>query len=98
MTKAVSDDEAIALRKDATTQEPSLPQHAGRAFAQLETVMSAALARTHDSSPVTAQPGRRGKRRGGTIRVRAQARPEIDYERLARALLESAMYEIGSTP
>ncbi|WP_156458791.1 hypothetical protein [Microbacterium sp. Leaf179] len=94
MSKDLSDDEAIALRKDATAQEPSLPQQAGRAFSQLETVMTAALARRQDPPVVVSRSGTRGKRRGGTIRVRALARPEIDYERIARALLEHAMDEM----
>lgn len=94
MSKDLSDDEAIALRRDATAQEPSLPQQAGRAFAQLKRVMSDALAREREPTPLAMQTGRRGKRRAGTVRVHALARPEIDYERLARALLEHAMDEI----
>lgn len=94
MSKDLSDDQAIALRKDATAQEPSLSQQAGRAFAQLETVMSAALARNQSPPADAIRTGTRGKHRVGTIRVRALARPEIDYERLARALVEHAMYEI----
>lgn len=42
MSEDLNDDEALARRNVATAQEPSLPQQAGRAFAQLQKVMQEA--------------------------------------------------------
>lgn len=97
MSEDLSDDEALVRRKVATAREPSLPQQAGRAFAQLEKVMQGASSHSRAFSPAVSQPGRRGRRREVTVRVSALARPEIDYERLARALLEYAINETEKT-
>lgn len=91
MSKDLYDDQALAHRKEATKKEPSLPQQAGRAFAQLEAVMREADLRSQSPSPVAIPPGRRGKRRAMTIRVRALVRPEIDYKLIAEALLRQAI-------
>lgn len=87
MSKDLDDEDAVTHRKEATKKEPSLPQQAGRAFTQLEAVMREADLRSQNPSPVIIAPGRRGKRRAMTIRVRALVRPEIDYKLLAEALL-----------
>lgn len=92
MSEDLYDDDALAHRHEAKRREPSLPQQAGRAFAQLERIMRQAHIADRGTPSVPAAT-ERGRRRRKSVKVYVLARPEVDYMRLARALLEHARDE-----
>lgn len=75
-TKELTRDELLAYRKRITRSDPSLPQRAGRAF---QAILHPELQPQPPSSP----PDKKGR----VITIRPLARPEIDAEKLAFALL-----------
>jgi hypothetical protein len=77
-----SDDQMIKHRVKVTDQDAGLPQRASRDYLEIEEVLK--HAREHPA-PVARIPA--GERK---IRVTAIARPEIDAEKLAQALLDLA--------
>lgn len=79
--KDLDDKQLREHRKAVTKTQPSLPHCAGRALRDLDLIMEG------KKQPVLlkAPDGR-----GGQIRVRPLMRPEIDYDKLARALMQTA--------
>ena len=75
-TKELTREELLAYRRRITRSDPSLPQRAGRAF-------QAILHPELQPSPPSSPPDEKGR----VITVRPLARPEIDVEKLAFALL-----------
>ena len=88
----LTDHEALAHRRRAGHESPSLPQRAGKIYALL--LRKIAREEERRRHPLPAAPIRRvGHKRIYNIRVRGLARPTPDYDKLARALLEHARNE-----
>jgi hypothetical protein len=83
-TKDLSDREALERRRAVTAKLPSLPQEAGKAWACFEAAR-AAPAPVHVAVPYGR---RRGKNQDFEVRVSAVLRPDVDFKRLARVLLD----------
>lgn len=88
----LTDHEALAHRRRAGHESPSLPQRAGKIYALL--LREIATWEAQKAQPQTHPPVQRvGRKRIYNIRVRGLARPKPDYDKLARALLEHARNE-----
>lgn len=86
--KKLSDDEALVHRRDATIKQPSLPQRAGKAFKKLNVFMNQPP-RIPVPTPVRADGHRRKiPNSKSVISVTSVVNPDVDYERLAKALLQ----------
>jgi len=90
LTVRMTNDEALEHRAAMTKAFPSLPVQAGRAYAALKSDQQNApnqMVRGHLTRQTDAFTSGKSTR---SIRVLAIARPEIEYRRLARALLALA--------
>ncbi len=85
-SKDLSFDELVAHRRTIVKERPTLPARAGKAGRRLVDIATG----KHSPKPSrsTAAASRQGK--GRQVYVRGVVRPEIDVEKLARALLEIA--------
>ena len=75
----------LAHRATVTAARPSLPHQAGRALSKLRNPPDALPVHRQSGGQIRAVTSGRGRQRN--ITVRAVLRPEIDYPKLARALL-----------
>jgi hypothetical protein len=80
---SLTDDELLGYRAKITSEQASLPQRAGRAFAQLDR----AFAEFQANLPVPVSSKSVGKRR---VVVHAVVRPSIDTDAMVRALTQLA--------
>lgn len=81
-TKTFTDEQAIAHRAAITTQYPSLPQSAGRAYARALVY----LGKRSAPQPIVKRPARRVTVKADDISVCTVMRPEPDVPKLIRAL------------
>jgi hypothetical protein len=77
LSKICTDEELLAYRKLVTKKDPGLSQRAGKAFL--------AILRPDQSK---LKPVLTGQPKSKNITIRALAKPEVDVEMLAKALLE----------
>lgn len=86
-TDDFTDEQTLAHRAAVTSQYPSLPQSAGRAYANALTYLGTAPPPL-SSPPSAAKPPEARHRpvRGGRIIVKTVRRPEIDVHKLIRIL------------
>ncbi|TWE12605.1 hypothetical protein BKA23_1420 [Rudaeicoccus suwonensis] len=98
--KDLDDEALLARRQEITKLEPSLPQRAGRAIANLDQIERIAAYRQNRAEELARNPpqprpkGQRVTRPKGSeynITVRGVMRPEIDIQRLACAIVHMAM-------
>jgi hypothetical protein len=83
-----SDEELLRYRQLVTGRQPSLPQCAGRAVVKLRRVLAGERVYR---PPALVSAGGKG-RRPHRITVRRVVRPKPDTDRLARALIDLAVY------
>ena len=97
-SKNLTDEELLAHREHITKERPSLPQQAGRALSKFQAwAAQLGLARVRRAKAPIAMGGRRGgKRRDRHLTVKAVVRPEIDLDKLARALLAVAKDQVAA--
>ena len=81
-SKKLSDQEALEHRHIVTSSQPSLPQRAGKAFAHFISALTAP-----QPKPVVT-PYRRRRRGPYQVRVASIVRPDVDFDKLARVLLD----------
>jgi hypothetical protein len=81
-TKDLTDEQAIAHRREASKRDPSLPQRAGRAFARASEYLGKYPELQPSASFVKTQTGPRGE-----IIVHSVLRPELDVSKLVLALM-----------
>lgn len=96
-TKDLTDQQLLGHRRWISRRDPSLPQRAGKAYLFLVRSYLIAKRRSRGDLAKFNQALRKNSRartvtpdtqnRAGTIEVTAQFRVEIDYEKLAKALL-----------
>ncbi len=91
----LTDDQAIAFRKQATIERPYLPSRAGKSYAR-------ALPFLDNPSPTvpTDMPKHTGRHAlrppGSVVTVKSLARPEVDTKRLARLLIQLAKADLDN--
>lgn len=96
----LTDHEALAHRRHAGHETPSLPQRAGKAYTNRLKVLAINIAQTELAwqrkrrAPVRKKYQRDER---GEVRVRATMRPQPNYDLLAKALLEHARDETEKT-
>ncbi|WZH35538.1 MAG: hypothetical protein PIR02_12215 [Microbacterium enclense] len=83
----LTDDEAIMYRQAVTAKWPSLPHRAGKAYAEFTKVI--AQLEAAPQRPKRAL-GRRRTNKSYVIRTDALVRRDVDFDKLARALLAIA--------
>ncbi|WP_314456177.1 hypothetical protein [uncultured Microbacterium sp.] len=86
----VTDDQAVAYRQAVTAKWPSLPQRAGKAYAEFTRVIAQL-----EAAPPRAKriPGRRRTNKSYVIRTEGLIRPDVDFDKLAHVLLAIARDE-----
>ena len=83
----LTDDQAITYRQAVTAKWPSLPHRAGKAYAEFTKV----IARLEAAPPQQKRPpGRRRTNKSYAIRTEGLVRPDVDFDKLARVLLDIA--------
>lgn len=82
----MSDHEALQYRFKITSAEPSLPSKAGKAFVRFSTALTT-------PRPVAFRKVK-GVKRDYHVRVEGLVRPDIDFDKLARALLAFAKEKV----
>ncbi|KIC60026.1 hypothetical protein [Microbacterium hominis] len=88
-TMDLTDDQAIAYRQTVTAKWPNLPQ--GAAYAQFTRVITRLEA---EPPRLKTSPKSKHKRTPYIVRVEALARPDVNFDKLARALLASAKHKV----
>ncbi len=88
--KDVSDDELIAHRHAITQKRPELPEEADHAYQRLSILMDRPKPVPQPTVSFSGKKTKRPKKSERVISVRALVRPEIDMQKLARALIEFA--------
>jgi hypothetical protein len=86
----LTNDQAITYRQAVTAKWPSLPQRAGKAYAEFTKVIARLEA---TPPPAKRTPGRRRTNKSYVIRTDALVRPDVDFDKLARVLLAIAQDE-----
>lgn len=86
----LTEDQSIASRQAVTAKWPSLPQRAGKAYAEFVRVIAQL-----EAAPPRAKriPGRRRTNKSYVIRTEGLVRPDVDFDKLARVLLAIARDE-----
>ncbi|WP_137243926.1 hypothetical protein [Plantibacter flavus] len=93
LAEPLTDEQALAHRREVTAEDPSLANRAGKAYVRLLSEVSANDARLA-AMPASLPPRKKGDPRPTrNITVRTLVRPEIDYKRLAHALYEMALLD-----
>lgn len=83
----LTDDQAIGYRQAVTEKWPSLPQRAGKAYAEF----TKAIAQLEATPPPPKRPaGRKRTNKSYVIRTEGLVRPDVDFDKLARVLLDIA--------
>ncbi|MFG6279580.1 hypothetical protein [Microbacterium sp. 5K110] len=90
-TMDLTDDQAIAYRQAVTAEWPNLPQRAGKAYAQFTRVIAQLEA---EPPRLKTSPKSKHRRTPYIVRVEALARPDVDFDKLARALLAFAKEKV----
>lgn len=93
LAEPLTDEQALAHRREVTAEDSSLANRAGKAYARLLSEVAANDARLA-AMPTSLPPRKRGDPKPTrNITVRTLVRPEIDYKRLAQALYEMALLD-----
>lgn len=93
LAEPLTDEQALAHRREVAAEDPSLASRAGKAYARLLSEVAA------NDAPLAAIPASLPPRKKGdprptrNITVRTLVRPEIGYKRLAQALYEMALLD-----
>lgn len=83
-SKNLSDQESLEHRRSVTIAQPSLPQRAGKSFAHFINALTAP-----QPKPVIT-PYRQRRRGPYQVRAAGLIRPDVDFDKIARVLLEVA--------
>jgi hypothetical protein len=91
LSKTLSPEDLLTHRQAITEKRPSLPQQAGRSLEKFYAkTAEAALQRQRAQPAAVAVAKRKAVRGERVITVRSVVNPEIDVDKLARALLSAA--------
>lgn len=83
----LTEDPAISYRQAVTAKWPSLPHRAGKAYAEFTKVIAQLEAAPPQPKRI---PGRRRTNKSYAIRTEGLVRPDVDFDKLARVLLDIA--------